>query len=477
MRLIKISLILIFVAVSYIQVQADEYDKYVFQIKAAKSSSESEVIFQTGFVSNKYDGIITALHGVVGRSSITATSENLSHPFTNLKITHADIANDLAVISSSSLKNNLTHKLAVNQNYNWNPLEVHGYPLGIKTQLGSRQVNLLRSGTVGLDKLFPAAMSREEKDIFKTRKSPSSYTRVLAIEAKLEPGHSGAPLINPNKEVVGVCIGGIKGTEISFAVPWSKIKFKTRAKLGSELKRLAKYDVSGLMTALNQTEKDQPKYPKLEISEDAESGEILIRNVGAPMYNSTAEFHALVYVSAGKCKQDHFSSDYQTAFYYKPGSGWRSTQKSGTKSEFSTEFLPEFEEIGNWFKMLKKKTGSIKGYCLTSVTLHHLIKVNYEGEGAPRTARHFNARKMLENYIDKKTNRQINNKSDTWTEKIDQDEWQGEIEKEQSALKIDYLYKVTSKEVLYAKKFLLKHSGSSSAGAPGTPSGLKTIVK
>ena len=335
MRLVRISFTLIIVALSHIQVQADEYDKYVFRVIAAKSSSESDKISQTGFVSNKYDGIITALHGVVGRNSITAVEESEKQSFANLKITHADIANDLAVISSPSLRRKLKHKLAVSKSYRLGPLTVHGYPLGIKTQLRSDLVSLRKDRTIRFAKLFPETMTQEDREIFKLRKSPSNYAQVLALEAKLEPGHSGAPLINGEKKVVGVCIGGIKGTEISFAIPWSKISFKTnkeKSKVNSELKRLASYDVSQLMTALNQAKEDKPKYPELKMRFEEETGYFLIENKGAPMYNAVPEFNGLVSVMGYECEIEESVSITPTYFYH-------FVEYSQGDTEFSTNFL------------------------------------------------------------------------------------------------------------------------------------------
>ncbi len=67
------------------------------------------------------------------------------------------------------------------------------------------------------------------------RRSPALDIHVLNINGNLLPGHSGAPILNGDGQVVGVGNGGIDLGRVGWgwAIPWQDIEWKTVAPAGS----------------------------------------------------------------------------------------------------------------------------------------------------------------------------------------------------------------------------------------------------
>ncbi|MCI5191215.1 MAG: DUF1566 domain-containing protein, partial [Candidatus Electrothrix sp. AS4_5] len=72
------------------------------------------------------------------------------------------------------------------------------------------------------------------------RKSPNIDLEVISLEGHLLPGHSGAPILNKNNEVIGIANGGLKdgSAGVCWAVPYNKIKFVSKSLKEQELASL-----------------------------------------------------------------------------------------------------------------------------------------------------------------------------------------------------------------------------------------------
>lgn len=211
------------------------YNPYIFKITAKKNSGRPQE--QTGFRIQGKSGIITALHGVIGQESISASIVGLKKRFSDLEIEQVDIEHDLALLTSNELKkNNRGLKVSRLQPSKQDKVSTIGYPLGISEQLTSTQLNLR---TPPLKKLITLLLKRDYK-IMMARKSPDIKEEVLSIEGELLPGHSGAPIFNANDEVIGIGNGGLKkgSVGISWAIPYSKINWASSIAKKEELEHL-----------------------------------------------------------------------------------------------------------------------------------------------------------------------------------------------------------------------------------------------
>ncbi|MDX1637656.1 MAG: serine protease [Balneolaceae bacterium] len=162
----------------------------------------------TGFVYNSTRQVVTALHVVAGHSNITVYSESTgnSSPATLEKVFKES---DLALLT---LSNDLGLE-PLSHNTNPRITEDHtiwGYPRNVATKQGDlirfsrseKQETTLNSILKSGDKLLSQ---------LKLQGYPSPSTRILRIGSIIQPGHSGAPIMNSADEVVGVADGGLYG--------------------------------------------------------------------------------------------------------------------------------------------------------------------------------------------------------------------------------------------------------------------------
>jgi hypothetical protein len=203
-------------------------DRYVYQVQAYQFPKKWPDRMQTGFLAtiNEQKGIITALHGVAGSHRITVRTDKglkLNGP---VKIAYIDLRHDLALLSSSEIDDISTEGIPVKTNPDWQTsvtLDVHGHPYGIKnldTELRVRRDHAIRP----LVDLLP----EESQPIFRKRGSPDPDTDILSVQGVLSPGHSGAPLIDSDGNVVAVGDGGLKEgwSGICWAIPLRDISWR-----------------------------------------------------------------------------------------------------------------------------------------------------------------------------------------------------------------------------------------------------------
>jgi len=173
-----------------------------------------------------YDGLITALHGVVDCESRVARRVEGELSFENLEIVEVDVRNDVALLSSSRLaaanlprlsKGSVPKPLA--------QLWVVGHPVSLLVQY--RMGLTLESADKVLADLIPEG---EEKLKLKYRASPSVSAPVLSLTGHLQPGHSGAPILDDQGRAIGIGNGGLKGgtLAIGWGIPLSEVRLSSK---------------------------------------------------------------------------------------------------------------------------------------------------------------------------------------------------------------------------------------------------------
>lgn len=184
--------------------QNQQINQSIFKIRASNCQIGDERAL-TGFIVE--EGILTALHGVVGCTNIRALQYGVSaQVYTNLSIVKVDLDNDVALLQSPELLTQIGKNpeliLPLSDNFT-SSLEIRGFPLDLE-ELIINKTPIFRQVSV-LGNLIPAS----EKANFQTCQSPSLFSSVLSIEATLLPGASGAPIFNTVNEVVGLGMGGL----------------------------------------------------------------------------------------------------------------------------------------------------------------------------------------------------------------------------------------------------------------------------
>lgn len=237
-------LVIVFILVSdsTVSAQLPEFQPLsnIYRIKSANCTQEPKSRIQTGFRIKGQIGIVTALHGVVGCSSITAQSEGTGKTFTNLVLNKVDISRDMALLSSADLVTTSPDGFEILSHpaeQDIVDLQLIGYPWGKPNQ--EPLYDILFAQESVLSKLLP----NEPVDYMKKRRSPGLDVRVYSLEANLVPGHSGAPLLTTSQRILGVGNGGLDLGRVgkAWAIPMHMVNWKAASSANQELKRVAQF--------------------------------------------------------------------------------------------------------------------------------------------------------------------------------------------------------------------------------------------
>lgn len=199
-------------------------DEHVLLVEAARCESIPESRAQTGFLLADLNGIITALHGVVGCDHITAQhSDGTLGPFTNLRIIRVDVERDIALLGKEELDFKGRGIRSSSQ-----PLDSlsKAFVLGHPSLMSGLHKMELEIGTPSIRPLKDLVPENIFGKLYR-RGSPSVDVEVISVNDDLQPGHSGAPLLDVSGRVLGVANGGLAGGTlgIGWAIPFADIRW------------------------------------------------------------------------------------------------------------------------------------------------------------------------------------------------------------------------------------------------------------
>jgi len=189
----------------------------------------------TGFAWNKPTYIVTALHVVAGCDGLEVSSEG-SHSGASAHFLKAIKASDLAVIE-------------LDKTIGLKPLEVSGqappdkqyviwgYPkLVIKMQGDDLRFSHVRDARSTLSDVMP---DKTYKELLGPAGYPTLDAVILRVGSTLQPGHSGAPILDSKDKVVGIGDGGlyegVKG--INWAIPATTLSLLMQSTEGKPTSR------------------------------------------------------------------------------------------------------------------------------------------------------------------------------------------------------------------------------------------------
>jgi tetratricopeptide (TPR) repeat protein len=223
-------------------------EQFVYEIRAGGCPQPPESRSQTGFRVRGTKGIFSALHGVLGCRRIFANTdrgEKLSEPLVIVKV---DIDRDTALLLSAELNNKPGTGIEVADRTVIQPrsrVMVIGHPNNIYLDR-SESLALRQPPLVPLYRRLPR--DNADAETFKRRHSPNSLADVLDIEGVLQPGHSGAPVLDTHGRVVGIANGGLKGglAGINWAIPFHDVQLTLRGNVQGTLEELQKTHIGWL---------------------------------------------------------------------------------------------------------------------------------------------------------------------------------------------------------------------------------------
>jgi hypothetical protein len=144
-------------------------------------------------------------------------------PISGLEIVKVDVERDVALLSSDSFEVSNYSTLPVGPiPEEGATLWVVGYPQAV---LDQHRINLtLESNGKYFEELLPSNDQSLIQDLL-TRASPAFGISVLSLLGDIQPGHSGAPILDLKDRVVGIGNGGLKEGKvgIGWAIPISSL--------------------------------------------------------------------------------------------------------------------------------------------------------------------------------------------------------------------------------------------------------------
>ncbi len=167
------------------------------------------VMKSTGFVWFDADRVVTALHAVAGCTRTQVYSEYLktSLPATLDKV---DLEADLALLKlAERLAVTPLKHLSAEPDLRSDRYRVVGYPLGI-TRMDSDEAVFadgLQGGMITLKDAYDSV--RSQRDLFAGVAFPKTSATVFRVKSLLQPGQSGAPILDSKGRVVAIVDGGM----------------------------------------------------------------------------------------------------------------------------------------------------------------------------------------------------------------------------------------------------------------------------
>ncbi len=231
---------------------APSFKRHVFLIHAAGCKFEPKQRVQTGFRIKDQPGIITALHGVADCSSIVAESGDLDRNLRlkELIVGKIDVPADTAVLWSDKLaslpREGLSLAAEPDSEDSLLDMEAVGHPMGAPAVLRTPvDVNpeLLALKDV---------VEHHIVDFLEQRASPAPDAIVYSVQGDLEPGHSGAPIIDEQGNVLAVGNGGLRSGTIGqgWAIPLKALALEVvNDHVGPDVSKGAQRDMSRLAAA------------------------------------------------------------------------------------------------------------------------------------------------------------------------------------------------------------------------------------
>lgn len=199
--------------------QIQQLSPHTFRVTAVGCPGRTGRRTLTGFRVKDQVGIVTALHGILGCAAISARNTGNLRLKENLTVLALDLNRDVALVSSGELER----------------MPADGFERSAPGTYRNLRVEGMTRGTAGLgakvDVNYPeiTQLSFLAGDLAKPlndRNSPSVSNSVLSVTG-LEPGDSGAPILDAQGKLLAVADGGLAGggSKVNWAIPYREIEW------------------------------------------------------------------------------------------------------------------------------------------------------------------------------------------------------------------------------------------------------------
>ena len=225
MMVLVVGLLFVVGNLAFAQTTTFQPNPYVYRITVDGCTHQPESRRQTGFRVRGEPGIVTALHGLADCPDATIAAEYTNGVFRDLRLVAVDIDRDMALLTSIESAADVTIGLDAPQTSTvaLDGLYALGHPYGKTYQEPTKQITVTYAMT--LNRIIPEAFITYA---LLARRSPALEIRALFAEAHFVPGHSGAPVLNAQGQVIGMVDGGLKEGYIgkSWLIPWADVQWQ-----------------------------------------------------------------------------------------------------------------------------------------------------------------------------------------------------------------------------------------------------------
>jgi S1-C subfamily serine protease len=193
-------------AFSTLVYQAIQPSLVLIQVKVPGKDGKVDNQLGSGVIIDDSGDVLTALHVVAGATEIQVTFADGTQ--SSAQVTTSQAENDIAVLSADKLPGELVPAVLGNPNAMRVGDEVYavGNPFGLYSSMSAGVIS-------GFGRSFQASDSSQK------------LQGLIQIDAAVNPGNSGGPLLNRDGQVIGIITGILNPTDqdvfigIGFAVP------------------------------------------------------------------------------------------------------------------------------------------------------------------------------------------------------------------------------------------------------------------
>ncbi len=228
-----------------------DIDDQVYLLIASGCGAAGKAYAQTAFRTTVQGmtGVATALHGVIGCTSVRAQRLEGTVSTGKLRLSRVDVKRDVAFFISDALAADRAPALQGTA-FATVPLKTVGYPAGTPSQF-SETVELHEQPIRALKSVAPGELAVALDE----RGSPALDVRVLCTRAAVSAGYSGAPILTlGTRRVMGMVDGGLaRGfAHVNWAIPFSDIQWLDANKppAADSLRTLAQRNTSDLFASV-----------------------------------------------------------------------------------------------------------------------------------------------------------------------------------------------------------------------------------
>lgn len=180
----------------------------------------------TGFLV-KLDGfpspvLVTALHVVAGANNVTYEFTEVDRTKHLTQVLSADLGADVAILAVDQRYSSLIKPLRLSLGENERrDVIVYGHKLGATAIISDEGKVKLKAPSL----LSQMPFDQKERDLIRTIGYPDIDLPVVSLEGILNPGDSGAPILNLEGELVGMAHGGIPASaaRLAWMIPANRL--------------------------------------------------------------------------------------------------------------------------------------------------------------------------------------------------------------------------------------------------------------